>query len=60
MKCTLCALELGLCSNPTFEYVGKRKKWYHECCHKTRFPCPTILNHLIARKMEVPHEDKDT
>ena len=55
MKCTLCGLELGLCDGPKFEYVGKRKRWYHDCCHKYRYPCRSLLQHLIKRRMEVPH-----
>ena len=54
MKCLLCGLEIGLCDSPTFDYFGKKKRWYHECCYRHRYPCRPLLQHLIKRKMEVP------
>ena len=61
MKCSLCDLPLGLCDHPVFEYRtvhGKQKKfWLHDCCKKHKFPCRSLVQHLIKHNLELPHED---
>ena len=56
MKCKLCGLEVALCDHPVFEYIGKKKRWYHECCMRHKYPCRQLLKHLINRNKEVPSE----